>query len=301
MSKQDRQGVRTPADVERKYNLGRLASAQGSSAKAELQIQQLSQTLAQFMATTKGTLEELKNVESTQTWFNSGVPTLENAPAVEWTEKQKETHIGDLYFNEDDGSLYLFKCTDGVYAWVKCSSATEGTESESYNVTFYSENKVVIAAYIIKQGDAVNPPVNDVTWKDGNGNKITFPYTPTSDVDLTISLISSYDEELYEHFGMSKEEYPYLAIGILYSSNKTRVYFSKEPLNNVTSVSYKHITVNTTSGLADVTDAKTVVEWVKSKFVAPFSFNSATWTTMAGTYFANYSIENTDTVTCYPL
>lgn len=181
MSKMDRTLSRTPSDTERKFNLGQLKTAQGSSSKLESQIQQLSQTLAQYMANTNSKL-----TESSQTWFYSGVPTLENAPAVDWTNEQKATHIGDLYFNEQDGSLYLFKCTNDVYSWVKCSSATAGTETETYNVTFYSEGRVVIASYIIRQGDAINPPVNDVAWVDSEGVAVTFPYTPTSDTNLYI-------------------------------------------------------------------------------------------------------------------
>jgi phage-related protein len=181
MSKMDRTLSRTPSDTERKFNLGQLKTAQGSSAKLESQVQQLSQTLAQYMANTNSKL-----TESSQTWFYSGVPTLENAPAVDWTDEQKATHIGDLYYNEQDGSLYLFKRTSEVYSWVKCSSATAGTETETYNVTFYSEGGVVIASYIIREGDAVNPPVNDVAWVDSEGVAVTFPYTPTSDTNLYI-------------------------------------------------------------------------------------------------------------------
>lgn len=179
MSKMDRTLSRTPSDTERKYNLGQLKTAQGSSAKLESQIQQLSQTLAQYMANTNSKL-----TESSQTWFYSGVPTLENAPAVDWSNEQKATHIGDLYFNEQDGSLYLFKSTNDVYSWVKCASAT--AETDTYNVTFYSESGVVIASYIIKKDDAINPPVNNVAWVDSEGVAVTFPYTPTSDTNLYI-------------------------------------------------------------------------------------------------------------------
>jgi hypothetical protein len=43
--KMDRQGVRTPADIERKYNLGQITSAQGSSAKVGTLVQQLQQNM----------------------------------------------------------------------------------------------------------------------------------------------------------------------------------------------------------------------------------------------------------------
>ena len=52
MSKQDRQGVRTPADVEIKYGLGKNKGGGngGSSEKLEQLVNQLNQTLSQFMA-----------------------------------------------------------------------------------------------------------------------------------------------------------------------------------------------------------------------------------------------------------
>ena len=61
MSKQDRQGVRTPADVERKYNLGQLASAQGSSVKVESALRQLSQSFESHVTDTNAEMEELNN------------------------------------------------------------------------------------------------------------------------------------------------------------------------------------------------------------------------------------------------
>ena len=59
MSKQDRQGVRTPADVERKYNLGQLAVARGDSQKQELALSQLTRTVNQYMASNNGNIENL--------------------------------------------------------------------------------------------------------------------------------------------------------------------------------------------------------------------------------------------------
>ena len=61
MSKQDRQGVRTPADIERKYNLGQLNAAQGLSAELELTIKQLVQTVTQLTVATNAQFEALSN------------------------------------------------------------------------------------------------------------------------------------------------------------------------------------------------------------------------------------------------
>ena len=60
MSKQDRQAVRTATDIERKYDLGKLKTSQGS-AGSELAISNLTQSLNQFKADTNARLEEIKN------------------------------------------------------------------------------------------------------------------------------------------------------------------------------------------------------------------------------------------------
>ena len=61
MSRQDRQGVRTPTDIERKYDLGKLAASQGLTMQQEQRFNQLSQTLNQYMATTNAKITELMN------------------------------------------------------------------------------------------------------------------------------------------------------------------------------------------------------------------------------------------------
>lgn len=52
------------------------------------------------------------------TWFYSGMPTLSNMPAEDWTSNAiKDKHIGDLYFDTDNGYTYRFTSTSWSYAW----------------------------------------------------------------------------------------------------------------------------------------------------------------------------------------
>lgn len=61
MSKQDRQGVRTPAQLEQKYNFGGESSAnQQSFAKLSRQVESLSSMLTQFIGSTNAALTELR-------------------------------------------------------------------------------------------------------------------------------------------------------------------------------------------------------------------------------------------------
>ena len=61
---------------------------------------------------------------SIQTWSGNVVPTLSNAPAVNWTTTtDKQTHVGDTYFVNSDagipeaGSYYRFENNNGTYSW----------------------------------------------------------------------------------------------------------------------------------------------------------------------------------------
>ena len=53
-----------------------------------------------------------------ETWFYEGVPTLKNAPASSWTtNKDKDTHLGDLYYDNKTGKAYRFAKDGNTYKW----------------------------------------------------------------------------------------------------------------------------------------------------------------------------------------
>lgn len=53
-----------------------------------------------------------------ETWFYDGVPTLSNAPAIGWTtDKDKKTHLGDLYYDNKTGKAYRFAKDGSTYKW----------------------------------------------------------------------------------------------------------------------------------------------------------------------------------------
>lgn len=89
MSKQDRQGVRTPADIERKYDLGKLNSFRGDSQKQDLAVSELTQKVDHFIANTNGNfeninadidgiIEDIDNINSSVSGFNGTVAELNN-------------------------------------------------------------------------------------------------------------------------------------------------------------------------------------------------------------------------------
>lgn len=119
MSKQDRQGVRTAQDLERKY-LSRLVGIQKAVENSVEGLNKTNTTLEEFMTATLGSITELQNQVdgNITTWFYSGVPTLSNPPANEWTtDELKSNHLGDLYYDQETGYAYRFVFCDDVYQW----------------------------------------------------------------------------------------------------------------------------------------------------------------------------------------
>ncbi len=122
MSKQDRQGVRTAQDLERKYDLASLVGVKQAVENSVEGINKIDKTLEEFMTSTLKTIDDIYTQidGNITTWFYAGVPTLSNLPASDWiTETLKNEHLGDLYYDQDTGFAYRFSLTDGVYTWVK--------------------------------------------------------------------------------------------------------------------------------------------------------------------------------------
>ena len=70
---------------------------------------------------TKNALSALQNVadNAIESWRGTGVPTLKNKPASDWTTNDdKKKHSGDLYYDKSTGKAYRFGSDDGkTYTW----------------------------------------------------------------------------------------------------------------------------------------------------------------------------------------
>ena len=70
---------------------------------------------------TKDALSSLQNAadNAIESWRGTGVPTLTNKPASDWTtDADKKKHSGDLYYDKSTGKAYRFGSDDGVtYTW----------------------------------------------------------------------------------------------------------------------------------------------------------------------------------------
>lgn len=71
--------------------------------------------LAEIQAQLDGQIEQ---------FFETYDPTLNNAPASEWTTSQlKDNHLGDLFYNTATGAVFRFVKENGVYKWSELSDA----------------------------------------------------------------------------------------------------------------------------------------------------------------------------------
>ena len=58
--------------------------------------------------------------KSITSWFANDTPTNDNYPAVDWvTDDEKNVHLGDLYYDNDDALSYRWSLDDGVYGWIR--------------------------------------------------------------------------------------------------------------------------------------------------------------------------------------
>lgn len=124
MSKQDRQGVRTPADVERKYNLGQLAAAQGMTVEQEMALNQVNQTLSQFMADTNAEIDALKERDDLQEAVNEALAQAKESGEFDgekgdpftyedFTEEQLASLKGDSYVLTDADKAEIAQMVSG--------------------------------------------------------------------------------------------------------------------------------------------------------------------------------------------
>ena len=122
--KQDYSGVRTAQDLERKYNF---SSMQTAIQQSEQGITKISSELDNFVSATVDTLDNLQNQidGNITTYYYSGVPTLSNLPASEWSSTEYNVHLGDLYYDKDTGNAYRFylDSDNNTYGWFKLTDS----------------------------------------------------------------------------------------------------------------------------------------------------------------------------------
>lgn len=127
MSKQDRQGVRTPADIERKYNLGALYNGGGgdSTEKLSMQLDQLAKAFSQYVAET-----------------NVKIASLENTKRITLEATGNEIVLTDSD-NDSLSGLIIYGKSTGVTGLLSIILTIQGTEeAEKQTVTINVETEL---------------------------------------------------------------------------------------------------------------------------------------------------------------
>lgn len=110
------------ATVEANYTeVKQLANTAQSTADSALsKANEASGELADFTESVTSDLSDLQSQidGNIATWFYAGTPTLTNEPAVNWTTtEEKNQHLGDLYYDTNDGYAWRFMVQNGSYSW----------------------------------------------------------------------------------------------------------------------------------------------------------------------------------------
>lgn len=119
--KQDRNGVRTAQDLERKYDLSSIGTLKRNYELQKTSLNKVENELNNFVSVTTQNIEELQNQVdgNITTWFSSGIPTLNNYPASEWKDDDiRNNHLGDLYYDRETGYAYRFTLEENTYQWI---------------------------------------------------------------------------------------------------------------------------------------------------------------------------------------
>ncbi len=122
INKRDINKLRTPEDLERKYNLKDIFELKENYELQKNGLNKVENELNNFVIATGKNLKELQDQVdgNITTWFYSGVPTESNEPASEWiTDTEKNNHLGDLYYDKDTGYAYRYSLDNEIYNWIK--------------------------------------------------------------------------------------------------------------------------------------------------------------------------------------
>ena len=122
IDKRDLNRLRTPEDLERKYDLKSIFSLKENYELQKNGLNKVENELNNFVIATGKNLKELQDQVdgNITTWFYSGVPTASNEPASTWTtDTEKNNHLGDLYYDKDTGYAYRYSLDNATYSWIK--------------------------------------------------------------------------------------------------------------------------------------------------------------------------------------
>ena len=144
--KQDSNGVRTPQDLENKFDFSSLLGLKKNVEFAKKNILHINNELNNIL---KALIINLKDVLNNQSevslWFYAEKPTIRNEPYINW--KVPTDHIGDLYYDKSTGYVYQYyengwiRNNDNSLIQAMALTNTEIPEKEHERKVFFEEPK----------------------------------------------------------------------------------------------------------------------------------------------------------------
>lgn len=121
--KNDIPQVRTPQDLERKYDLSSIKNIKETAKNTSNELKNTQKELLNF---TKKVINDLNGFQNQldgkiETYYGYEEPSLNNEPANTWNESIYADHVNDLYYDKETGYAYRFNMKDGIYHWEKLS------------------------------------------------------------------------------------------------------------------------------------------------------------------------------------
>lgn len=108
----------TKTELEATTNAAAAAQSTADAAKraAESNASDLANAVSKFNGDISGLKDQIDG--AIQTWFYDGIPNALTEPEVNWTtDKDRQTHLGDLYYDNQTGFCYRYMNQNGVYSW----------------------------------------------------------------------------------------------------------------------------------------------------------------------------------------
>lgn len=108
----------TKKELETTTKAAQTAQSTADAAKkaAESNASDLAKAVSKFDGDISGLKDQIDG--AIQTWFYDGIPNALTEPEVNWTtEKDRQTHLGDLYYDNQTGFCYRYMNQNGVYSW----------------------------------------------------------------------------------------------------------------------------------------------------------------------------------------
>ena len=104
--------VRSAAELERKYNLSKLAGLSSNVETNNNELIKIQNELTNMLNTLIINLGDVLD-DNISLWFYPGIPNTLNEPYISWSDPTE--HIGDIYYDQNSGNVYKYKLTNIEY------------------------------------------------------------------------------------------------------------------------------------------------------------------------------------------